>query len=271
MNTIQQLFFLIIFLSPNGVAAQNDSIYQLIKKLDYPVISFTTSPSGELFTINADNQLKKYDSNGDSVGVFNDVKKYGKLTYVEAQNPWKTILFYEDFETILLLDKYLKILGSINLRDKNIFGVKAVTISYDNNIWIFDPTDMKIKKLDENGNQLMSSVDLRQVFDEVPQPVQIMDRDGLLYLYDPAKGVYIFDYYGSFKTLLPYKNWKRIFIVGKTIYGFDDHFLYSGTPPLPVEERKPLPSFLTNAKQISITPKAIWVLKNSELSWYRVQ
>lgn len=270
MNTIHRIFLTIVMFSIwQSAFCQNDSLYRFMKKLDYPVVYFTTGPSGELFTINADNQLKKYNSDGDSVGVFNDVKKYGKLTYVVAQNPWKTILYYENFETILLLDKYLKVLGNINLRDRNIFGVRAVATSYDNNVWIFDPAEMKIKKLDDNGNPLMASVDLRQVFGNPPQPEQIIDQDGLLYLYDPSKGVYIFDYYGSFKTLLPFKNWKRIFVVGKTIYGFDDSFIYTGTPPLPVAEKRPLPSFLTDAVQISISPQMIWVLKNNALSAYR--
>lgn len=250
---------------------QDDSIYQLVKKLDYPVVYFATGTSGELFTINHGNQLTKYNSNGDSVGVFNDVKKYGKLSYVDAQNPWKTILYYEGFETILLLDKYLKVLGSINLRDKNIFGVKAVATSYDNNIWLFDERDMKIKKLDENGNLLMASVDLRQVFNDVPQPEKIIDRDGLLYLYDSSRGVYIFDYYGSFKTMLPFTGWKGFFVFGKTIYGFDDSLFYTNTPPLPVADEKPLPKIFRNADQISLSPQKAWVLKNDTLNIFNLK
>lgn len=272
MKIFQNTFLLLLASSTVLTAhCQNDSLYRFEKRFSYPVVYFTTSPSGELFTINQGNQLKKYNSNGDSVGVFNDVKKYGKLSYVDAQNPWKTILYYEGFETIVLLDKYLKSLGSINLRDKNFFGVKAVATSYDNNIWIFDGRDMKIKKLDENGNLLLASVDLRQVFDDVPDPQKIIDRDGLLYLYDSTRGIYIFDYYGSFRTLLPFKNWKGIFVFGKTIYGFDDSLFYTNTPPLPVADEKPLPKIFLNATQISISPRKAWVLKNDSLSIYLVK
>lgn len=262
------LWLIIVVVSIQTAYSQTDSLYQLEKQIDYPVVYFTTGSSGELFTINPGNQLKKYNSNGDSVGVFNDVKKYGKLSYVEAQNPWKTILYYEGFETIVLLDKYLNVLGSINLRDKNIFGVKAVATSYDNNIWIFDERDMKIKKLDETGNQLSASVDLRQVFTDVPHPEKIIDKDGLLYLYDPSKGIYIFDYYGSFKSLLPFKNWKGFFVFGKTIYGYDDSLFYTNTPPLPVADEKPLPGIFLNADQISLSPRRAWVLKKDSLRIY---
>jgi hypothetical protein len=146
-NFIKQALLLIIFCVAFllKTEAQDDSLFNFLQKIEYPISSFAVDNLGELYTINTDNQLKKYDERGDSVGVFNQVTKYGKLTYVEAQNPWKVILFYQNFSTIVLLDKYLNVLGNINLRNKNIFRVKAVTTSYDNNIWLFDEHDNKFK------------------------------------------------------------------------------------------------------------------------------
>ena len=103
--------------------AQDDSLFRFLKKIEYPISSFTADNLGELYIINTDNQLKKYNEKGDSLGVFNQVTKYGKLSYVEAQNPWKVILFYKNYSTIVLLDKFLNVLGNINLRDKGIFSV----------------------------------------------------------------------------------------------------------------------------------------------------
>jgi hypothetical protein len=262
---------LILFCAGISYAFGQDTAYQFYKKIPYPVTYFATNLAGELYTINSDNRLKKYNINGDSVGVFNDVKKFGKLSYVRAQNPWKTILFYENFQTIVLLDKYLNNLGNINLRDKNIFNVKAVASSYDNNIWVFDGREFKIKKLDDNGNILMVSDDFRQLFEDVPTPEWIGDSDGLLYLYDPAKGFYVFDYYGAFKVLLPFKNWKSEYVNKKDMIGFDDNFYYQYTPPVPVPADKPLPSELKNADLISISAQKIYVLKDKALSIFNVK
>ena len=157
------LFGLMYFAMP--VHAQDDSLFNFLKKIEYPISSFEVDNLGELYVINIDNQLKKFNEKGDSVGVFNEVKKYGKLSYVEAQNPWKAILFYQNFSTIVLLDKYLNVLGNINLRSKNIFQVKAVTTSYDNNIWLYDEQENKLKKIDDNGTVLSQTVDFRQLFD----------------------------------------------------------------------------------------------------------
>jgi len=259
-----------IFCTPSA-KAQNDSLFRFLKKIDYPISSFTVDNLGELYTINTDNQLKKYNEKGDSIGVFNQVTKYGKLSYVEAQNPWKTILYYQNFSTIVLLDKYLKVLGSLNLRNQNIFGVKAVTASYDNNIWLYDEQENKLKKVDENGKTLSESVDFRLLFDTVPTPQKIIDRDGFVYLYDSLKGVYLFDYYGSFKSKLPFLHWTDFEVIGKTIYGFDKENLYKYTPPLPDIKKYKLPEALQNNHSINFSNHKIYILKDQHLEIYSLQ
>ncbi len=137
---------------------------------------------------------------GDSIAVYNDVRRYGKIYSIDATNPLKVLVFYKDFAAIVVLDRLLNARAVIDLRKQNILQVTAVTSSYDNNIWLYDELDNKIKKIDENGNVLLESTDLRQVFDSVPLPVIMFDRDGQLYLYDPGKGLVVFDYYGAKKN-----------------------------------------------------------------------
>lgn len=261
------LFALCIFCI-SGVNAQNDSLFHFIKKLNFPISSFAVDNIGELYLITPGNQLKKYNEKGDSVGVFNEVTQYGKLTYVDAQNPWKTILFYENFSTIVLLDKYLNIVTAIDLRKQNIFGVKAVTTSYDNNIWLYDGQDNKLKKMDDNGNILSETVDFRLLFDSAPDPERIIDYNGFVYLYDPQKGIYIFDYYGSFKGKLTFLHWTDMEVIGKSIYGFDKENLYKYTPPIPDFTTYKLPPELQNNSFIKLRNHKMYVLKNNQLTVY---
>ncbi|MEO8762966.1 MAG: hypothetical protein ABI416_01705 [Ginsengibacter sp.] len=266
------LFLLLILLFTGGILhAQDDSLFRFLKKMEYPVSSFTVDNLGELYIINTNNQLRKYNEKGDSVGVFNQVTKYGKLSYVEAQNPWKAILFYEDYLTIVLLDKYLNVLTNINLRNQNIFKVRAVTTSYDNNIWLFDEQENKIKKIDDGGNNLFESVDLRLLFDSVPTPRKIIDYDGFVYLYDPEKGLYTFDYYGSFKSRLPFLHWSDFEIIDKQIYGFDKDHLYRYTPPVPDVKKYRLSADLQDNNSIKVSNHKIYVLKNQQLALYSIQ
>ena len=265
------LFTSVVCVPTNQCFAQTDSIFKFQKVINYPIVSFAVNNLGELYIINTNNQLKKINEKGDSVGVFNQVTKYGKLSYVDAQNPWKTILFYENFSTIVLLDKYLNVVTNINLRKQNIFGVRTVAASYDNNIWLFDEQENKLKKIDDAGKVLMETVDFRLLFDSVPSPVQIVDRDGFVYLYDPKKGVYIFDYYGSFKNKIPFLNWKEIAVIEKNLYGFDDNYLYSYNMGSLSLKQYALPAVFKNYTSLKVGMNKIYFLKDSNLQIYSLQ
>jgi hypothetical protein len=262
------LFCCMNFLFSSVIKAQDDSLFKSIKTIDFPVYSFSTDNIGGLYLITSDNQLKKYNENGDSVGVFNQITQYGKLDYVNAENPWKTILYYKNFSTIVLLDKYLNLITAINLRKLNIFRVQAVTTSYDNNIWLFDEQDNTLKKIDDNGNILSQTVDFRLLFDSAPDPEKIIDRDGFVYLYDPQKGVYIFDYYGSFKSKLAFLHWSDIDVIGKSIYGFDKENLYKYTSSDPDLKTYKLPAALANNSSVQIENHKLYILKNNQLLVY---
>ena len=266
-------FFILFFiLFTSCIAnAQDDSLFRFLKKIEYPISSFTVDNLGELFIINTDNQLKKYDEKGDSIGVFNQVTTYGNLSYVEAQNPWKSILFYKNYSTIVLLDKYLNVISDINLRNQDIFQVNAVTTSYDNNIWLYDEQENKLKKIDDSGNEIFETIDFRLLFDSVPSPQKIIDNDGFVYLYDPEKGLYIFDYYGSFKSKLPFLHWTDITIIDKQVYGFDKEFLYRYEAPFPDVKKYTLSSELQDNNSIKVNNHRIYVLKNQQLKIYSLQ
>lgn len=256
--------------SIDKLSVQPDTVFRFFRSINYPIASFTINNLGELYIINTNNQLKKINERGDSVGVFNLVTKYGKLSYVDAQNPWKTILFYQNFSTIVLLDKYLNVLTSINLRRQNIFGVKAVASSYDNNIWLFDEQESKLKKIDEAGRVLMKTDDFRLLFDSVPSPIQILDRDGFVYLYDPKKGVYVFDYYGTFKNRLRFINWKNIAVIEKNLYGFDDTNLYNYSLGSLSLRQYPLPAAFKNYTSLKVGTQKIYFLRDNKLQIYTI-
>ena len=172
----------------------------LLQKLNEEVKDFTTDNLGNVYLLTPTNQVKKVNEKGQLVAVYNDVRRFGKIYSIDATNPLKILIYYRDFSTIIILDRLLNVRATVDLRQQNILQSKAITTSYDNNIWVFDELDSKLKKIDESGRVLLESTDFRQVFDSVPSPVSLFDRDGQLYLYDPAKGLLVFDYYGGKKN-----------------------------------------------------------------------
>jgi len=232
-------------------------------------IDFAPDILGNLYVLTSENQLKKYNVKGDSMGVFNDVKRYGKLSEIIASNPLRTILYYKNFRTVLVLDRLLNDVNTIDLRRLNIFQVKAVAPAYDNSIWVFDEQDSKLKKVGEDGRLLNETADLRLVLDEAPLPESIFDQNGYVYLYDPQKGIFIFDYYGALKNKIALIGWRYLQVLGNNIVGIKEGKIMSyKTGTLEISETA-VPDFVTNAKDLHITPNGIYILDNEGVSYYK--
>ncbi len=194
-----------------------DSILKvnLVQAIKGEIRDFTTDNLGNLYLVMPGNQIKKLNAKGDSLAVYNDVKRYGNIYSIDATNPLKVLVYFKDFSTIVVLDRLLSVLNIIDLRKQNILQVNAIASSYDNNIWLYDELDSKLKKIDDNGNVLLESTDFRQVFDSVPSPSAIYDRDGQLYMYDARQGLMVFDYYGAKKNNLQLLNYTDLQVVDK--------------------------------------------------------
>ncbi len=251
--------------------SQNDSSFIFSKTISGDFTYFTIDNLDNIYLVNNNNQLKKLNLNGDSAGVFNDVRKYGKLYSIDATNPLKLLLYYQNFSTIVVLDRFLNIRNVINLRKQNIFNVKTFCASYDNHIWVFDEGDGKIKKIDDNGEVLSETVDLRMIFDTIPSPSSMTDQDGFVYLYDPNKGFYVFDNYGSLKNRLTFLHWNNAEVTGKNLYGFSDTSLYQyQTGTLNLKEFS-LPVSFNNALQVKAGNGKVYVLHKEGLQQYLVK
>lgn len=257
--------------NPFAAMAQKDSAFQFLKTINGHFTYLNVDNLDNIYLISNSNQLKKLNGNGDSMAVFNDVKRYGNPDYVDVTNPLKALLYYKNYSTVVVLDRLLTVRNNINLRKQNIFYVNNVTLSYDNYIWLFDEEDYKLKKIDEDGKLLQATTDWRMLFDTVPAPVKIIDRDNFVYLYDPLKGFYIFDYYGGFKNRLAFLNWTNVEVNGNTVYGFTDNELYSYQLKSLQLKDYTLPAFFGKFKSIKAMNGKVYLLNEKGVDIYQIK
>jgi len=244
--------------------------FRLTLTLSQDIADFTVDALGNIYILNSANQLKKIGPDGDSVAVFNDVRRFGKITSVDATNPLKILVYYREFTTIIELDRFLNIVNTIDLRKQNILQAKAVGLAYDNNVWVFDELDAVLKRIGDDGSLVSQTTDFRQLFDSVPDPTVIRDQGGYVYLYDPAKGVYIFDHYGALKTHLDLRGWEDFDVIGTSLLGRDDRDLFRYQPGTLDMQQQPIPAAYRDALRIHITPTVVYVLKKTGLEvWSR--
>src|ERR1700712_6031537 len=97
-RSIKIFFFLCLFAIAKVTSAQKDTVFVLNKTIPGDFSYFTVDNLENIYLVNNNsNQLKKLDGNGDSAGVFNNIRKYGKLFSIDATNPLKLLLFYKNF------------------------------------------------------------------------------------------------------------------------------------------------------------------------------
>ena len=185
--------------------------------------NFEVDNMGNVFLISNSNQIKKLNNKFDSVGVFNDTRRFGNITSVDVNNALKSLVYYKDFSTILILDRFFNIKTKIDLRQKNIFKSSVICLSYDNNIWVYDEFENKIKKIDDDGTVLMETNDFRLIFEELFIPESISDSNGKLYLYNKSKGLLVLDYYGAYKNKFEIKDLNDVQISDNKLLGFSEN------------------------------------------------
>jgi len=216
----------IFMVLPVAGAAQSDSTFRLIKTINGDIVDFTVDNLDNIYILNSRNSVYKFDAKGDSVAVYNDVKKFGQATLIDVSNPLKVLLYYRDFATIVVLDRFLNMVNSIDLRKQKILEAKAIGQSYDNKIWVYDELENKLKKIDEEGKLLQETTDFRLLLGQAPSPLKIFDENKYVYLYDSIQGVYVFDYFGALKNNIMISHWQNFKVAGKYIFGSRSDTLY---------------------------------------------
>ena len=69
----------------------------------------------------------------------------GKISKIDWQNPLKIVVFYEGFNSVILLDNQLNEIQKINFSEANSSIIaSAVGISSQNRLWVFDTLSQKL-------------------------------------------------------------------------------------------------------------------------------
>lgn len=253
------------------IQAQTDTSFQYIKTIRGDIVAFTVDNLDNIYILNSSNQVKKIDSNGDSAAIFNDVKKFGQATLIDVSNPLKVLLYYRDFATIVVLDRFFNVRNTIDLRKQNIFQVRAIGQSYDNKIWVYDELENKLKKIDEEGKLLLETPDFRQLFGEAPVPQKIFDQDQYVYLYDSAKAVFVFDYYGALKNKILITGWQNFKVTGKFIFGSKSNQLFRYNIRTFWYDEWKMPAELFNTLAFNFSSTRLYALKKDSIEIYSIR
>ncbi len=248
--------------------SQQDTAFRLIRTIPVAAADLAVDNLNNIYLLTITGQIRKYNANGDSVAVYNEIRKFGQLHTMDVTNPLNILLFYKDFSTLVMLDRFLSQRSTIDLRKLNILEVSAVGLSNDNNIWLFDAINNKLKKIDDKGRVLQETPDMRSLFPGAVLPEQIIDQNGRVYLYDPKSGIFVFDQYGSFHSRIPLTHLKNMAIIGNTIAGIDSAGLHTYNMGNLMEKKYQFPSSFGSFSNYIIGNTRIFGFSKDAISIY---
>lgn len=223
---------------------------------------------GNLYLIDEQQRIKKLNNRYDSIGTFNEIRTVGTLHSIDVSNPLRIILWYKDFGTLLLLDRFLQVKTSIDLRKLGLQQSNAMAQSYDNNIWLYDDMSAQIKKINEEGKVLLESPDMRVLYDQPPHPHILHDYNKNLFAYDAENGLLMCDYFGAVQKWLRYKGWKNLQGFGRGLLATDQNELIWLSSNGYDTKKWLLPADWWDAQKICFYQNKVYVLRNGQLSSY---
>lgn len=255
-----------LFVAQVGFSQPARDSFLLIRTYAGDIADVAMDNLDNLYIVSSTGQIKKLNAAGDSVGIYNQVRNHGRLYSLDVSNPLKILLFYKDFSSIVILDRFLANQSTIDLKKYSILNPSAIGNSYDNKIWVYDDYDGKLKKIDEQGNKLLETSDFRTIFNQSISPQKIINDNGLVYLADTTNGVFVFDNYGSFKKKIPIKNWQTITVTNNAIVSTHNEVLavFNSSTQMQTERKIPffkpyIHSFITPSKLINFSANSVQV------------
>jgi len=262
---------LILFQTAQLQAQDQPGLYRLLYTFPSPVSYFTTDKLQHLYAVTPDNQVLKYGPDGQLLFEYNN-NTLGRLTHIDATNPFNLLLYYPDFQTVLTLDRTMNKIDEFNLWNLAAIEVGPVAMAADNGLWVFDNGAFRLLNVDQNGVLQRQSDNLSLLLYTAPQPTFLVFRDNFIYVVEPKLGILIFDNFAQYVRTYRMEGLSAVQPLGRqllcsTIDGafilydlqtFDDRLL-------------PLPADLEAVRQVRIQKDRLYVLHQGGLSVYQIQ
>ncbi len=192
-----------IFILCSAFIMTND--YVLVNTVSGSASFMTSDNLGNLYLV-VNDELRKYDSDGKLLKTYSD-KSLGSLAFVDANDPLTILLHYKDLRQLVFLDNMLSIKGSpITLDNLGVLQPTLVCNSYDNGFWIYDQQEFQLERFNKDLTISNQSGNIVQLTGINIKPNFLVETGGKVYLNDPDNGILVFDKFGTYSKILPFKN-----------------------------------------------------------------
>ncbi len=208
MKKVTVLLILFFITLSSSLFAQDTTNFQLIKNIATQADFFTTDNQSNVYAVKA-NVLTKFDKKGKLLYKYSN-KNFGDISFVDASNMMKILLFYKSYLVAVFLDNTLSQNGDPISFDKlGFIQTQLVCSSNNSSMWIYDQQNLQLIRLDQNLVPTQKTGNLSVLLNMSLQPDALIEYDNKVYLNNPGSGILIFDIYGTYYKTIPVKDVKQ--------------------------------------------------------------
>jgi hypothetical protein len=169
---------------------------------------FTTDNLGNVY-LQKNEELVKYLPTGKLFARYSNLR-LGEIGTVDATNPLKILVYYQNYQQIVFLDNQLSPNSDvISLEKMGLEQALLVCAGANNSFWVYDRQNNELLRFNENSKKIASTGNLKQVLQTELNPNFMLEHNNFLYLNSPETGVYVFDIFGSFSKIISLKEMKE--------------------------------------------------------------
>nr|WP_321245788.1 hypothetical protein [uncultured Psychroserpens sp.] len=188
----------------------------------------------------------------------------GFPTTVNTFNPLKINVFYQDFNTVLILDNRLAEIFKVDFNIKQPYkNVSHVSTGYDNTLWIFNQDLQRLELYDYKNDKLRATT--------VPVQSNVL---GLLSDYNycwmlTEKYLYQYTYFGSLISKLDNKGYTSFAIDNENMILKTETGLFYKSKKAETITTIQMPKLLIN--QFSLTNETVYIYDSEKLHTYQLK
>ena len=195
--------------------------YEAIGQIKASIQSFTTDPFRNIYVINEDDEVIKYNDRGDLLYRFG-IRENGPIHKIDASNPFKIIVFYEETNQMVVLDNTLSEISRTDLFDLDLLSVSALCSSSNDEIWFFDRFNQRLVRINNQFEVSKQGENLNETFENDLEPNFMLEYEDALYVNDSTQGIFIFDAFGNFQKRLNIQGLASFQITNDQLIYFSD-------------------------------------------------
>lgn len=151
----------------------------------------------QIFISSRQGDLYLYDSKGNRLNYFSPPRQ-GRINQLEAAWTVNIFTFSEDLQEYRVLDRFLNPIAEHNFFDASINLAKAATFGNNNIVWVWDESDLSLKRMDYLRNLVLDAQPLPLLTDSKNLNIlEMREFKNRLFVLVPEEGVFVFDNQGN--------------------------------------------------------------------------